>query len=168
MNNHAIHLMKTRVKHLKHDLEAHASNRASQVWTFRRHAEGDASPAALRISAGNTCPCTTAILTFLVNLTILSGENDKMESIPLAQAKARLSGLIDRLVHVKGHFVITKHGKPVAALVPYEEWERRGADAAAGLASVVPPSQDLDSEIDAMVEEIYEARTKSRGRKPPL
>ena len=28
----------------------------------------------------------------------------KMESIPLTQAKARLSSLIDRLVHVKGHF----------------------------------------------------------------
>jgi len=91
-----------------------------------------------------------------------------MESIPLTQAKARLSGLIDRLVHVKGHFVITKHGKPIAALVPFAEWERRESGEAAGLASVVPPSQDLDSEIDTMVEEIYEARTKSRARKPPL
>jgi prevent-host-death family protein len=89
-----------------------------------------------------------------------------METIPLTKAKARLSGLVDRLIHRKEHIVITKHGKPVAALVPYEDWERRAADTASGLASVAPPPDNLDSEIDAMVEEIYEARAKSRSRKP--
>ena len=64
--------------------------------------------------------------------------------------------------------MITKHGKPVAALVPYEDWERRAAGAAGGLASVAPPLEDFDSEIDVMVGEIYEARAKSRARKPAL
>jgi antitoxin (DNA-binding transcriptional repressor) of toxin-antitoxin stability system len=64
--------------------------------------------------------------------------------------------------------VITKHGKPVAALVPYEDWERRASDAAGGLASVASSPEDLDLEIDAMVEEIYEARAKSKPRKPAL
>jgi hypothetical protein len=32
----------------------------------------------------------------------------------------------------------------------------------------ISPPENLDSEIDAMVEEIYEARTKSRARKPAL
>jgi prevent-host-death family protein len=91
-----------------------------------------------------------------------------MESIPLTTAKARLSGLIDRLIHRKEHVVITKHGKPVAALIPYEDWERSAADGADGLASVAPPPEDLDSEVDAMVEEIYEAREKSKARKPAL
>ena len=91
-----------------------------------------------------------------------------METIPLTKAKAKLSGLVARLIHRKEQVVITKHGKPVAALIPYEEWERRAAGAAGGLASVEPPSEDLDSEIDAMVEEIYEARAKSRARKPVL
>jgi len=91
-----------------------------------------------------------------------------METIPLAKAKARLSGLVARLIHLKEQIVITKHGKPVAALIPYEEWERRAAGAAGGLASVEPPPEDLDSEIDAMVEEIYEARAKSRARKPAI
>jgi prevent-host-death family protein len=59
-----------------------------------------------------------------------------MESIPLTKAKARLSGLVDRLIHRKEHVVITKHGKPVAAVVPYEDWERRAADGAAELVSV--------------------------------
>ena len=89
-----------------------------------------------------------------------------MISIPLTKAKARFSSLVDRLIHLKEHIVITKRGKPVVALVPYEEWERREADTSGGLASVAPPHEDLDGEIDAMVEEIYAARAKSRARKP--
>ena len=64
--------------------------------------------------------------------------------------------------------MITKHRKPVAALIPYEDWEKRAAGAAGGLASVAPPPEDIDSEIDAMVGEIYEARARSRARKPAL
>lgn len=91
-----------------------------------------------------------------------------MKPIPLTQAKARLSELVERLIHEKDHLVITKHGKPVAALVPYEEWERQQAGAGGGLASVSGPRKDFDDEIDRMVEEIYEARAKSRARKVRL
>ena len=42
---------------------------------------------------------------------------------------------------------------------------RRAAGVAGGLASVSPPSENLDSEIDAMVEEICDAREKSRARR---
>jgi prevent-host-death family protein len=104
----------------------------------------------------------------MVILTILLSESKFMETIPLTKAKARLSGLVDRLIHLKEHIVITKRGKPVAALVPYEDWERRAAGAAGGLASIAPLPENLDSEIDAMVGEIYEARAKSRARKPAL
>jgi prevent-host-death family protein len=90
----------------------------------------------------------------------------RMESIPLTKAKARFSSLVDRLIHLKEHIVITKRGKPVAALVPYEEWERRASDGAGGLAAVAPPTEDYDAEIDTMIEEIYAARAKSRARKP--
>jgi len=108
------------------------------------------------------------LLTKLVILTILIGESAFMESIPLTIAKARFSGLIDRLIHLKEHIVITKRGKPVAALVPYEVWEGRASAGAGGLAAVAPPTEDHDAEIDAMIEDIYEARTKSRARKPAL
>ena len=84
------------------------------------------------------------------------------------KAKARLSGLGERLIHRKERIVITKHGKPVAALIPYEDWKRRAAGAVGGPASVAPPPENLDSEIDAMIGEIYEARAKSRARKPAL
>jgi len=91
-----------------------------------------------------------------------------MRSIPLTKAKARLSGLVVRLINLKEHVVITKHGKPVAALIPYEDWEKLTASKAGGLASVPPPAEDHDAEIDAMVDEIYEARKRSRARKPAL
>jgi prevent-host-death family protein len=89
-------------------------------------------------------------------------------SIPLTQVKARLSELVERLILEKEHIVITKHGKPVAALLPYEEWERQQAGAAGGLAAAKSPSKNLDEEIDRMVEEIYEARAKSKARKARL
>lgn len=91
-----------------------------------------------------------------------------MKPIPLTQAKARLSELVERLIHEREHLVITKHGKPVAALVPYEEWERQQAGAAGSLAAVTGPRKNLDGEIDRMIEEIYEARTRSRARKVRL
>jgi prevent-host-death family protein len=101
-------------------------------------------------------------------LTIFEQEAVFVKPIPLTQAKARLSELIERLIHEKDHLVITKHGKPVAALVSYEEWERRQAGMAGGLAAVTGPRKDFDAEIDGMIEEIYEARAKSRARKVRL
>jgi len=91
-----------------------------------------------------------------------------MKTIPLTKAKARLSGLVDRLILQKEQIVITKHGKPVAAMVPYEDWELHLAGSREGLASVAPPDENLDAEIDAMVEDIYLAREKSKSRKPVL
>jgi prevent-host-death family protein len=91
-----------------------------------------------------------------------------MISIPLTKAKARLSGLVGRLINLKEHVVITKHGKPVAVLVPYEEWEKLAAAKTGGLASVPRPPEDFDADIDAMISEIYEARRRSKPRKPAL
>ena len=91
-----------------------------------------------------------------------------MKSIPLTQAKARLSELVERLILKKEHVVITKHGKPVAALMPYEEWERQQAGAAGGLAEAKGTGKDLDEEIDRMIDEIYEARAKSKARRVAL
>jgi len=88
-----------------------------------------------------------------------------MKSIPLTQAKARLSELVERLILKREHIVITKHGKPVAALMPYEEWERQQAGTSGGLAEANGPGKDLDGEIDQMIDEIYEARAKSKPRK---
>jgi prevent-host-death family protein len=88
-----------------------------------------------------------------------------MEMIPLAAAKARFCELVERLILKKEHIVITKHGKPVAALMPYDEWERQQAGTSGGLADTAGPRENLDDEIDRMIEEIYEARAKARARK---
>jgi len=89
-----------------------------------------------------------------------------MIPVPLTKAKAGFSGLVDRLIHLKEHFLITKRGKPVAALIPYKDWERYQAGTPGGLASVPPPRENRDAEIDEMLKEIYEARQKSKARKP--
>jgi prevent-host-death family protein len=91
-----------------------------------------------------------------------------MISIPLTDAKARFSGLVERLFNLKEHVVITKHGKPVAVLVPYEDWEKLVASKTGGLASVPLPPGDRDAAIDDMVDGIYKARTRSKPRKPAL
>jgi len=88
-----------------------------------------------------------------------------MENIPLTSAKARFSELIERLILKKEHIVITRHGKPVAALMPFEEWERQQAGETGGLADAAGPRGDFDDEIDRMIVEIYETRAKSRARK---
>lgn len=89
-----------------------------------------------------------------------------MKTIPLTKAKATLSDLIDRLTLQREQIVITKHGKPVAAMVPYEDWEQHLAGGREGLVAVAPPIENLDAEIEAMVEEIYLSREKSKSRKP--
>jgi prevent-host-death family protein len=89
-------------------------------------------------------------------------------TIPLTKAKARFSGLVDRLINLREHVVITKHGKPVAALVPYEEWEKLAAAKTGGLASVPRPPKDLDADIEAMIDGIYESRRRSKPRQPAL
>jgi len=91
-----------------------------------------------------------------------------VEKIPLTLAKSRFSELVERLILNKEHIVITKHGKPVAALLPFDEWERQQAGEAGGLAGAARPGRDLDDEIDHLIEEIYEARTKSRARRARL
>lgn len=91
-----------------------------------------------------------------------------MISIPLTEAKARISALVERLINRKEPIMITRHGKPVAALIPYEDWEKIEASKAGGLASVPLPDEDRDVQIDAMVDDIYESRTKARARKPAL
>ena len=49
-----------------------------------------------------------------------------------------------------------------------KDLERPVAKGKGGLASVAPPTENLDKEIDAMVKEIYAARKKSKARKPAI
>jgi prevent-host-death family protein len=90
------------------------------------------------------------------------------EVFTLTSAKARFSEIMARLVHEKKAVVITRKGKEAAVILPIEQYRRledrkkRGLlDAAGGLA-------DLDDEIENMVNAIYDARLKDKGRKAPF
>jgi len=84
---------------------------------------------------------------------------------PVTEAKARFSEILERLIQMKDTVVITRRKKPVAVIVPYEEWARLRPAANGGLGTVNPPEDDLDAEIDKMIEEIYADRRKAKSRK---
>jgi prevent-host-death family protein len=52
------------------------------------------------------------------------------EEIPVTEARAQLSDLINRVGYGKERIVLTRHGKPLVALVPAEELEAVEAAAA--------------------------------------
>jgi tRNA(fMet)-specific endonuclease VapC len=70
-------------------------------------------------------------------------------SIPMTEAKARISGLIERLINLKEPIMITKHGKPVATLIPYEEWEKIEVSKAVNVAEIFYGLFRLEGESDA-------------------
>lgn len=46
-----------------------------------------------------------------------------MKTLPLTEAKSKLSGLVDRVRKLDEEVVITKNGRPAAVLVSPEEFE---------------------------------------------
>ncbi len=47
-----------------------------------------------------------------------------MDFLPLTDVKTRLSGLVDQVNEDHEPVVLTKHGRPVAALIPIAEFDR--------------------------------------------
>jgi prevent-host-death family protein len=88
-----------------------------------------------------------------------------VQIFPLTEAKARFSAIVERLILMKDTVVIMRRNRPVAVLVPYDDWARLHPGANAGLGSVNPPDEDLDAEIDEILAEIYTARRKSKSRR---
>lgn len=86
------------------------------------------------------------------------------ETLGVAEAKRRFSELVDR-VGAGEHFLVSRRGRPAVALVPPGEAPARRAGQPAGLLALVGALADLD--VDAMVEEIYEARRRARDRPAP-
>jgi prevent-host-death family protein len=84
--------------------------------------------------------------------------------MPLTEAKARFSELIERLIHTKEKIVIAKRNKPVAVILPYDEWVLHPMEKLDGLAAAAGALADYDKEIDEMIGEIFESRRKAKGR----
>lgn len=90
------------------------------------------------------------------------------EIVTLTAAKARLSELVSRLIHMRDKIVITRKGKPVAVLLPVDAYRQLAGREGRGLAVARGALADLDGEIDEMCENIYKSREKSKDRDVPL
>jgi prevent-host-death family protein len=90
------------------------------------------------------------------------------EIVTLTAAKARLSELVSRLIHIRDKVVITRKGKPVAVLLPVDAYRELAGRKGRGLAAARGALADLDDEIDEMCENIYRSREKSTDRDVPL
>lgn len=87
---------------------------------------------------------------------------------PLAEAKAKLGQLV-RDAEQGRPIVITRHGKPVAALVRAEDLATieglRGAGPAAGLASLAGGWEGSDELVEAALEVRERARRRAAERR---
>lgn len=89
-------------------------------------------------------------------------------SIGVGQAKERFSELMSRVAYRGERFVITRRGKPMAALVSAGDTERLGSAAVAprGLLAAVGCLADFE-ELDQIVKEIYRKRKVTHDRAVP-
>ncbi len=93
-------------------------------------------------------------------------------TIGVAEAKRRFSELIDR-VRAGEHFVVTRRGKPVIALLPpaevdlmaHTQGEPLGLAAFVGILETVEGIAEID--VDEMLAEIYADRLRAMPRDLP-
>jgi prevent-host-death family protein len=86
------------------------------------------------------------------------------EMLSVAEAKRRFSELIDRVGRGE-RFVVTRHGKPVLALVRADESEP-ARERPLGLLSVVGAFADVE-DFEEVMEDVVKQRRRSRGRPAP-
>jgi len=81
----------------------------------------------------------------------------------LTEAKSKFSEIINRVLFRKEKFTITKKGKAVAVVAPFDE--EPGGE---GLIRAKGALAQMDRLIDEMVEGIYQARSEETDRKVNL
>jgi prevent-host-death family protein len=74
----------------------------------------------------------------------------KTTTVPAASFKARCLELMDRVRETRETYIVTKHGKPVAKLVPYEDVPHRPflGSMAGTLLKYERPFDPIDGEWD--------------------
>jgi prevent-host-death family protein len=83
----------------------------------------------------------------------------------VSEAKAKFSEIINRIIYRKDRIIVTKKGKKVAMVIPLENNKE---DSANGLLRAKGALSGIDKDIDEMVNSIYEARNKEKGREVKL
>jgi prevent-host-death family protein len=87
-----------------------------------------------------------------------------MESVGVAEAKARLSELLGRVAHRGERILVRRRGKPVAVLVPVEDValgsQEDWLDRVIGLCADAP---ELCDELDRIVQERKLRKPRSRA-----
>jgi prevent-host-death family protein len=59
----------------------------------------------------------------MTNKKIKSYERNKPKAISIAEGKKKFSSLIGETFEEKKEFIVTKRGKPVAVIIPYDEYK---------------------------------------------
>ena len=91
-------------------------------------------------------------------------------TVSAAHAKAHLASLIAEVEHRSAHIVIARRGQPVAALIGLADLERLDhvpeiGNRPIGALALVGAWKSLgDAELDALVEDIYDQRSRDLGR----
>lgn len=85
--------------------------------------------------------------------------------ISITEAKAKLSEIVNRIICNKEEVIITKKGKQIAALIPFEKYSRLfTSEKGEGLIRAKGALADMEEEINNMTERIYDARVDDRSR----
>lgn len=87
------------------------------------------------------------------------------ETFTLTEAKAKLSELINKIIYKDDMIIITRKGKRVAAIVSINKLE---SGPEKGLFAARKVLSEIDDEIDAMVDTIYETRENEISREVSL
>jgi prevent-host-death family protein len=86
----------------------------------------------------------------------------------ITKAKARFSEIVSRLIQIRETVVITKKGRTVAVLMPFETYRDLKKPEGRGLLEARQALADLDREVDDLCSVVYGARDKAKGRRAPL
>jgi prevent-host-death family protein len=94
--------------------------------------------------------------------------------VSLAEAKAKLSAVVEDVRRTSRRYLIERHGKPAAAIVSVEELERLEdsdllSPSPAGALALVGAWGDVDDDvIDESLDDVYRTRAKDTGRRVRL
>ena len=96
-------------------------------------------------------------------MTIMENEMSE-KNVPVAEIKARLSEYLAVSHNEKKRIIITKRGKPFAAIVSMEDLKSiRQLEEKRGLAEIAGKWEGFN-EIADSIEEVYSSRSKDRHR----